>query len=91
MAAKKKAAARKVRIDSVSKPRSKGEVYRTIAENTELSRKQVQSVFERLGAVIAQVLRTGCWAFADTLISAISCETTGRSVTSVTLSTSSNL
>ncbi len=58
MAAKKKVAARKVRIESVSKPRSKGEVYRTIAENTELSRKQVQSVFDTLGAVIAQDLRT---------------------------------
>jgi nucleoid DNA-binding protein len=41
------------KIAPASKPRSKGEIYSTIAEATELSRKQVVSVFDSLGEILA--------------------------------------
>ena len=41
------------RISAASKPRSKGEFYTTIAEQTALSRKQVASVFDTMGQIIA--------------------------------------
>jgi nucleoid DNA-binding protein len=41
------------RISAASKPRSRGEIFSMIAEQTELSRKQVASVFESMGAILA--------------------------------------
>jgi nucleoid DNA-binding protein len=41
------------KINPATKPRSKGEVYNTIAGQTALSRKQVVSVFEALSGVLA--------------------------------------
>jgi nucleoid DNA-binding protein len=53
-AGKKAAAAKKSsKINPASKPRSKGEIYNVIAGQTELSRKQVVSVFDALSGVLA--------------------------------------
>jgi nucleoid DNA-binding protein len=53
-AAKKSAAAPKPgKIAPATKPRSKGDVYNTIAGQTALSRKQVVSVFDALSGVLA--------------------------------------
>jgi len=41
------------RISPASKPRTKGEIYNLIAGQTELSRKQVVSVFDALSGVLA--------------------------------------
>jgi len=41
------------KIDPASKPRSKGEIYNVIASQTDLSRKQVVSVFSALCGVLA--------------------------------------
>ena len=51
--ARKTAAAKPARISPASKTRTKGEIYNTIAGQTELSRKQVVSVFEALSGVLA--------------------------------------
>jgi hypothetical protein len=40
------------RLSAASKVRSKGEVYRTIAEQTGLGRKEVMSVFDAMGRVL---------------------------------------
>ena len=53
-AAPRKAAAKKsAKISPASKPRTKGEIYNAIATQTELSRKQVVSVFDALSGVLA--------------------------------------
>jgi nucleoid DNA-binding protein len=39
-----------------SKPRTKGEIYRELAERTELSRKQVVAVFEEMSSMIKRDL-----------------------------------
>jgi nucleoid DNA-binding protein len=53
-AAPRKAAAKKsAKISPASKPRTKGEIYNAIASQTELSRKQVVSVFDALSGVLA--------------------------------------
>ena len=54
-AGKKAAAAPKkaAKINPASKPRSKGEIYNVIAGQTDLSRKQVVSVFDALSGVLA--------------------------------------
>ncbi len=58
--AKAKAPAPKVvKIGAASKPRSKGEFFRTIADATQLSRKQVVSVFETMGKILAADLSKG--------------------------------
>jgi nucleoid DNA-binding protein len=51
----KKAAAPKkaAKINPASKPRSKGEIYNVIAGQTDLSRRQVVSVFDALSGVLA--------------------------------------
>jgi nucleoid DNA-binding protein len=54
----KASASRKARIEQVRKPRSKGDVYGTIASNTELSRKQVASVFDTMAQIMAVDLKT---------------------------------
>ena len=51
-----KTTAKPKRITAASKPRSRGEIYSTIAEQTDLSRKQVASVFDTLGAILASDL-----------------------------------
>jgi nucleoid DNA-binding protein len=51
----RRAAGRKApaKVSPASKPRSKGEIYNVIASQTELSRKQVVSVFDALSGVLA--------------------------------------
>ncbi len=49
----KKAPARPKRIAAASKPRTKSEIFGIIAEQTELSKKEVASVFEAMGGIIA--------------------------------------
>lgn len=41
------------KISPAAKPRTKSEVYRTIAEQTGLARKEVQSVFDTFGTMLA--------------------------------------
>lgn len=64
---KKSAPARTARTaaSTANKARSKGEVYRTIAETTELSRKQVGEVFDCLKSLIEKDLsKKGPGSFA---------------------------
>jgi len=57
--AKAKAAPKMIKISAANKPRSKGEFFRTIADATALSRKQVVSVFETMGKILAADLSKG--------------------------------
>ena len=41
------------RIAAASKPRTKSEIYRVLAEHTELARKDVQLVFDAFGMMLA--------------------------------------
>lgn len=52
-AAKKTTTARAGRISASSKPRTKSDILNTISEQTELSRKEVASVFDALSGVLA--------------------------------------
>ena len=53
-AAKSRSAAPKgKKISAASKPRSRGEFYSVLAENTELSRKQVAMVFDTMAKILA--------------------------------------
>ncbi len=45
------------------KPRTKGSLFGTIAEHTELSRKQVAAVFDAMQSVMAVDLVKGCGKF----------------------------
>ncbi len=47
-----KTKAKASKISPAGKPRSKGEFYRTIAETTDLSRKQVVSVFDTMAKLL---------------------------------------
>ncbi|HYE02190.1 MAG TPA: HU family DNA-binding protein [Phycisphaerales bacterium] len=47
------------KISPSSKPRTKGELYNTIADQTGLSRKQVAGVFDAMGQVCAADLGKG--------------------------------
>jgi nucleoid DNA-binding protein len=58
-AARKGTAAKAPRIAPSNKPRSKGDLYRTIADATGLARKQVQQVFDTLSSVMAADLTKG--------------------------------
>ncbi len=51
--ATKAAPRRPKRIAPASKPRTKSEVYKVIAEHTGLARKEVQSVFDSFGVMLA--------------------------------------
>jgi nucleoid DNA-binding protein len=51
--AKKFVAKKPAKVSPSNKPRSKGQFFGTIAEHTELSRKQVKSVFETMGKIFA--------------------------------------
>jgi hypothetical protein len=55
----KAAAKAPAKISPSKKPRTKGELYSTIAEHTQLSRKQVASVFDTMGRIIAADLTKG--------------------------------
>jgi nucleoid DNA-binding protein len=46
-------------IPSTKKPRTKGEFFRVISENTELSRSQVAQVFDVMGKMIEADLKKG--------------------------------
>jgi len=67
--AKKKSAAKAAapkpakKLSPSSKPRSKGEVFGTIAEQVGLSRKEVAAVFDTMGAMIQADLAKGCGVF----------------------------
>lgn len=59
-----KAAGSSFNVAAAKKPRTKGEVYRTIAEETGLSRAQVVSVFDCMSSMIGKDLgRAGCGVF----------------------------
>lgn len=47
------------KLTAASKPRSRGEFYTTIAEQTQLSRKQVASVFDTMGKILSVDLGKG--------------------------------
>jgi nucleoid DNA-binding protein len=49
----RKTARKPAKISPASQPRRKGEIYNVIAEQTDLTRKQVVSVFDALGAMLA--------------------------------------
>lgn len=51
--AKKAAAAKPKKVTPASKPRSKSELYATVAENTGLAKKQVAGVFDAFSAIMA--------------------------------------
>lgn len=55
----KAAAKAPAKISPAKKPRTKGDFYSTIAEHTQLSRKQVASVFDTMGRIIAADLSKG--------------------------------
>jgi nucleoid DNA-binding protein len=55
-----KAAAPKARkISPANKPRTKGEFFSSVAEQTELPRKQIAQVFDAMGRIIAADLSKG--------------------------------
>ena len=56
-ATKKKAKAKKKATPAVKKPPTKSEIMSSIAETTELSRKEVASVFEALEGIIQDNLK----------------------------------
>lgn len=51
-----KATPRRLKIDAATKARTKADLYRTLADNTDLTRRQVGEVFDVLGAVIKKDL-----------------------------------
>ncbi len=54
--AAKKAAAPAPKVTGTSKPRTKGEFYKTIAENVGLKRTEVARVFDVVGAILEKDL-----------------------------------
>ena len=57
---KKTTAARpSVKMTKADKPRTKAEIFRLIAETTDLTRQQVASVFECMGEIIEKDLKKG--------------------------------
>jgi nucleoid DNA-binding protein len=56
---KAKATSKPKKIAPASKPRSKGEFYTTIADQMEMPRKQVASMFDAMGRVLAADLGKG--------------------------------
>ena len=54
--ATKAPAKRSKRIPPAEKPRTKTDIYKCIAEQTGLARKEVQSVFDTFGAILASDL-----------------------------------
>ena len=64
MAKKDTKASKPGKIPTTTKVRSKGEVYRTIAEQTGLSRKQLAQVFDTMASMIAMDLKGKVGVFA---------------------------
>jgi nucleoid DNA-binding protein len=60
----KAAKAKKMSVPDASKPRSKSEVQRILAEQAGLTRKQVASVFESMSGLIRQDLNRGPGIFS---------------------------
>jgi nucleoid DNA-binding protein len=58
------AKAKKAGASPASKPRTKSEVYKAVAESTGLTRKQVASVFDALASVIKADLSRGPGVFS---------------------------
>src|SRR5690349_15637381 len=58
------AAAKSPKLSPSSKVRSKGEVFRTIAEQTGVGRKEVAAVFDTMTRMIAADLSKGAGVFA---------------------------
>jgi nucleoid DNA-binding protein len=56
--------AKKTTASNSSKPPTKGQIYGSIAEKTELSRKQVAAVFDELSTLAKKSLRSAAGAFA---------------------------
>jgi nucleoid DNA-binding protein len=54
-----KAAPKPTKITAAKKPRSKGEIYRLLAEHSGTSRKQVSQMFDALGQLLAADLSKG--------------------------------
>jgi nucleoid DNA-binding protein len=54
-----KAAPKPKKISPAGKPRSKGEFFSTVADQTELPRKQIAQVFDAMGKIIAADLSKG--------------------------------
>ncbi len=52
----KKKCAKKTKCAPAAKPRTKSEIYRELSEGTELSRKQIVSVFEAMSGMISKDL-----------------------------------
>lgn len=48
-----KAAPKAKKLSPANKPRTKGEFYNTVADQTELPRKQIAQVFDAMGKIIA--------------------------------------
>lgn len=55
-----KAAAKKpIKINSADKPRTKSEIFGTLADSAGISKKEVAAVFDTMGAMIAADLKKG--------------------------------
>ncbi len=52
-------ATKRYKIDSAEKARTKADLYRVLADNTALTRRQVADVFDALGAVVRKDLARG--------------------------------
>jgi len=48
-----------VKLNKADKPRTKAEIFKIIAESTDLTRQQVASVFECMGEIIEKDLKKG--------------------------------
>lgn len=63
-ATKKKAAAPAVKIKSIKTPLTKTQLFTTIAENTEMKKKEVAAIFDELALIInGHVKRNGAGVF----------------------------
>lgn len=54
-----KATPRRLKIETATKARTKADLYRTLADNTDLTRRQISDVFDVLGAVVKKDLTKG--------------------------------
>ena len=62
--AKKKTVAKKVIVKSIKEPLTKSQLFTTIAENTELKKKDVVAVFDELSSLInGHIKRNGAGVF----------------------------
>ncbi len=64
MAAKKKTVAKKATVKSIKEPLTKSQLFTTIAENTELKKKDVVAVFDELSSLLnGHIKRNGAGVF----------------------------